>query len=53
MTQKKTDVIFITHMYKHGSVKAMERKRRGCGEKLLVKGDSTKKTGRLEEFPHK
>ncbi len=50
MTPKKTDVIFSSDMYKQGSVNAMERKRCGCGEKHLVKGE---KTGRLEEFPHK
>ncbi|KAH3802081.1 hypothetical protein DPMN_155750 [Dreissena polymorpha] len=43
MTQKKTDVIFSTDMCKQGSVKAMERKHRGRGEKLLVKGENTKK----------
>ncbi|KAH3699852.1 hypothetical protein DPMN_074814 [Dreissena polymorpha] len=49
MTPKKTDVILSTDMYKLGSVKAIERKRRVCGEKLLVKGKTPNKrqTGRV------
>ncbi|KAH3778617.1 hypothetical protein DPMN_180086 [Dreissena polymorpha] len=37
-------------MCKHGSVKAMERKHRGWGEKLLVKGENTKNTTYLKNF---
>jgi len=30
-------------MYRAGSVKTMERKRRGCGDKVILKGESTKR----------
>ena len=43
MIPKNADVIFSTNTYKKDSIKAMERKRRGCGEKLIVRGESTKK----------
>jgi len=43
MMQRSCDMIFSTDTYKSGSIKAMERKRRGCGEKLMIKGESTKK----------
>jgi len=42
-TKKYDDVIVSTDMYSTNSVKALERKRRGITEKLLVKGASTKK----------
>ena len=35
--------IFSTDMYRDNSVKAMERRRRGCGEKLIIKGELTRK----------
>ena len=40
---KTGDVVFSTDQYLHGSVKSMERRRRGCGEKLILKGEATKK----------
>ena len=42
-TKKYDDVIVSTDMYSTNSVKALERKRRGITEKLLVKGANTKK----------
>ena len=47
---KNPDVIFSTDMYKDDSVKAMERKRRGCAEKLIIKGENTKKPADWKEF---
>ena len=38
-----SDVIFSTDMYKKNSIKALERVRRGCGDKVLVKGPSMKR----------
>jgi hypothetical protein len=38
-----SDIVFSTDMYKEHSVKSMERKRRGCAEKIILKGESTKK----------
>ena len=46
----KSDVLFSTDMYQENSIKAIERKRRGYGEKLLVKGGSTKKPSDWKEF---
>ncbi len=43
MMPRNSDVLFSTDMYIENSIKSMERKRRGCGEKLIIKGDSTKK----------
>lgn len=40
---KTGDVVFSTDQYLPGSVKSMERRRRGCGEKLILKGEATKK----------
>ena len=42
-TKKYDDVIISTDMYSKNSVKALERKRRGVTEKLLVKGCNTKR----------
>jgi hypothetical protein len=41
----KSDIIFSTYMYMYleNSIKSMERKRRGCSEKLIVTGENTKK----------
>ena len=36
---QKSPVIFSTDMYQDCSVKGVERKRRGCGEKLIVRGE--------------
>lgn len=43
MVPQKADCIFSTDMYKSDSVKTMERARRGCGEKLLIQGEITKR----------
>jgi hypothetical protein len=40
MVVRKSDIIFSTDMYLENS---MERKRRGCSEKLIVTGKNTKK----------
>ena len=39
----KSPVIFSTDMYKECSVKGVERKRRSCGDKLIVGAGSTKR----------
>ena len=46
MIPKDADVIFSTDTYKKDSIKAIGRKGRGCGEKLIVRGESTKKPDR-------
>ena len=38
MMLKSGTFIFSPGSYKPGSVKSLERKRRGCGKKLIVKG---------------
>jgi hypothetical protein len=45
MIVRKSDIIFSTYMYMYleNSIKSMERKRRGCSEKLIVTGENTKK----------
>jgi hypothetical protein len=43
MLSKRTDVFFSTDMYKTDSIKSMERKRNGTGDKIVVKGESTKR----------
>ena len=40
---KSSDIIFSTDMYRKHSIKALERERRGCSEKLIVRGELTKK----------
>uniref|UniRef100_UPI00358E53D5 uncharacterized protein n=3 Tax=Myxine glutinosa TaxID=7769 RepID=UPI00358E53D5 len=44
------NVIFSTDMYLPTSVKAMERKRRGVGNKLIIKGGATKKPPDWKQF---
>lgn len=39
----KSPVVFSTDMYKDGSVKGVERTRRGCSDKLIVGGGNTKR----------
>ena len=39
----KGDIIFSTDSYKPDSIKSMERQRRGTSEKLIIKGESTKR----------
>ena len=43
MVARKSDIIFSTDMYLENSIQSMERKRRGCSEKLIVTGENTKK----------
>ncbi len=50
MVPRDEDVIFSTDMYSEKSVKSMERKRRGCGDKLIIKGPSTKKPADWKRF---
>lgn len=38
MMVKTSDVVFSTDMYRPDSVKAVERRRRGCGDKLILRG---------------
>lgn len=49
-TKKYDDVVVSTDMYSTHSVKALERKRRGITEKLLVKGANTKKPSDWKAF---
>ena len=49
-TVARGDVLFSTDMYTADSVKNLERQRRGCGEKLIVKGESTKKPCDWKDF---
>ena len=41
----KDDVVFSTDIYQGGSIKAMERKRRGTGEKIILSGEAIKRPG--------
>ena len=41
----KGDVVFGTDSYHEGSIKAMERKRRGTGEKIILSGEAMKRPG--------
>ena len=50
MMSTTTDAVFSTDMYTPNSVKSMERERRGCSEKLIVKGASTKKPPDWKQF---
>ena len=43
MVVRNSDIIFSTDMYLENSIQSMERKRRGCSEKLIVTGENTKK----------
>ena len=47
---KNSDVVFSTDMYLPASIKAMERQRRGCGEKRIIKGEMTRKPANWKEF---
>ena len=46
----KSPVIFSTDMYQDCSVKGVERKRRGCGEKLIVQGEKTRRLKDWKDF---
>jgi len=47
---KTGDVVFSTDTYIPTSVKAMERLRRGSGEKLIIKGENTRKPAEWKTF---
>ena len=44
------DVIFSTDMYRTNSVKSLERRLRGCGEKFLLSGPSMKRPADWKGF---
>ncbi len=50
MTGSRGDVLVSTDTYKKGSVKSLERQRRGISEKLIVKGPKTKKPHNWNTF---
>lgn len=50
MLPKSTDVVFSTDMYTTNSIKSMERKRRGTGDKIIVKGENTKRPADWKTF---
>ena len=47
---QKSAVIFSTDMYHDCLVKGVERKRRGCGEKLIVRGEKTRRPKDWKDF---
>ena len=47
---QKSPVIFSTDMYQDCSVKGVEKKRRGCGEKLIVRGEKTRRPKDWKDF---
>ena len=50
MMSTTADAVFSTDMYSPNSVKSMERERRGCSDKLIIKGSSTKKPPNWKMF---
>ena len=50
MVVRKSDVVFSTDMYLETSVKSMERMSRGDSEKLILKGENTKKPADWKRF---
>ena len=50
MLPKKSDVVFSTDMYYPDSGKAVEWRRRGCAEKLVLQGELTKHPGDWQTF---
>ena len=50
MIPGSSDVIFSTDMYESDSIKSTERKRRGCGDKLLIKGPAMKRPADWKGF---
>ena len=50
MMSMTADAVFSTDMYSPNSVKSMERERRGCSDKLIIKGSSTKKPPNWKMF---
>ena len=49
MVNKSSDVVFSIDMYPPGAVKAVERRRCGCTDQLVLQGEMTKL--RLESIP--
>ena len=47
---KAYDVLFSTDSYQDNSIKEHERLRRGCGEKLIIKGELTKRPSEWKVF---
>ncbi|KAI3387887.1 hypothetical protein SNEBB_005570, partial [Seison nebaliae] len=43
MIGKTGNVVLSTDQYLPGSIKSMERRRRGCGEKLILTGEASKR----------
>ena len=50
MVPPQTDFVFSTDMYQECSVKSMERNRRGSGDQIILKGDSTKRPADWKVF---
>ena len=50
MIPGSSDVIFSTDMYHNNSIKSTERRRRGCGDKLLVKGPAMRRPADWKGF---
>jgi hypothetical protein len=50
MMSRTGDAVFSTDSYKDNSVKSMERQRRGCSAKLIIKGQNTKKPPDWKSF---
>jgi len=50
MIGRKGDVVSSTDQYIPESVKSMERCQRGCGEKLILRGETTKRPPDWKSF---
>jgi len=50
IVEHASHVIFSTDMYSENSIKSVERIRRGCGEKLIVSGEKTKRPKDWKSF---
>ena len=50
MLPKNSDVVFSTDMYYSDSVKAVEWRKRGCAEKLVLQVELTKQSGDWQTF---
>ncbi|KAG1683376.1 hypothetical protein GQR58_010026 [Nymphon striatum] len=49
-TGGKSKVVFSTDMYKDDSIKSMERRSRGCGEKRIIQSENTRRPENWKEF---
>ena len=47
---KTSYVVFSTDMYHSNSVKAVERRRRGCGDRFIIQGEMTKRPADWKVF---